>query len=65
MLKHNASLIAFVLSSLSYESGSMVFWLTMLQIGKSKQPQDMSLKSTFEISLESFGVRGNLKQINK
>lgn len=43
----------------------LLLLLTMLQIVKPKQPQDISLKSTFEIPLESFGRRGNLKQINK
>lgn len=55
------------LSSLNYKSQSMIFLLslTMLQIVKPKQPQDVSLISSFEISLESSGIRGNLKQINK
>lgn len=43
----------------------LLLMLTMLQIVKPKQPQDVSLISSFEISLESSGIRGNLKQINK
>lgn len=43
----------------------LLLMLTMLQIVKPKQPQDVSLVSSFEISLESSGIRGNLKQINK
>lgn len=43
----------------------MILFVIHAREVKPKQPQDGSLKSTFEISLESFGIRGHLKQINK